>query len=124
MSAASSTPLPTPLTLDRFPASIRARAVLALAAANLPALTKWDVLGHGKQQGIQVGSQLYQDLSKAMMLVVVEDELVDSTIQVIQDAAFTGYPGDGKIFVSHGGFRVHHSYRQGGTLSRGLQRVL
>ena len=47
---------------------------VALAAANLPALTKWDVLGHGKQQGIQVGSQLYQDLSKAMMLAVVEDE--------------------------------------------------
>ena len=73
---------------------------VALAAANLPALTRWDVLGHGKQQGIQVGSQLYQDLSKAMLLVVVEDELVDSTIQVIQDAAFTGYPGDGKIFVT------------------------
>ena len=73
---------------------------VALAAANLPALTKWDVLGHGKQQGIQVGSQLYEDLSKSMMLVVVHDEQVDSTVQVIHEAAFTGYPGDGKIFVT------------------------
>ncbi len=75
-------------------------AVALATIANLPALTKWDVLGHGKQQGIQVGSHPYEDLSKSMMLVVVEDDQVDSTIQVIHDAAFTGYPGDGKIFVT------------------------
>ena len=36
----------------------------ALAKANFPALTKWDVLGRGKQQGIQVGGQLYDELAK------------------------------------------------------------
>ena len=28
-----------------------------LAKANFPALTKWDVLGRGKQQGVQVGAR-------------------------------------------------------------------
>ena len=72
----------------------------ALAKAGLPALTKWDVLGRGKQQGIQVGGQLYDDLAKCMMLIVVNDDQVDSTIEVIRNAAFTDYPGDGKIFVT------------------------
>ena len=73
---------------------------IAPAAANFPALTKWDVLGHGKQQGIQVGSQLYEDLSKSFILIVVEDDQVDAVVKVIHDAAFTGYPGDGKVFVT------------------------
>ncbi len=34
------------------------------------------------------------------MLIVVEDEQVESTVQVIYEAAFTGYRGDGKIFVT------------------------
>ena len=32
-----------------------------------------------------------------MMLVVVEDEQVDSTVQVIHEAAFTAYPGEGRF---------------------------
>ena len=72
----------------------------ALAKANFPALTKWDVLGRGKQQGIQVGGQLYDELSKSMVLIVVEDEQVESVTQTIKAAAFTNYPGDGKIFVT------------------------
>ncbi len=72
----------------------------ALANASFPALTKWDVLGRGKQQGIQVGSKLYEDLPKSMILVVVEDEQAESAVGVIRNAAFTEYPGDGKIFVT------------------------
>lgn len=41
----------------------------ALAEAKFPALTKWDVLGRGKQQGVQVGGQLYDELAKSMVLV-------------------------------------------------------
>ncbi len=72
----------------------------ALAKANFPALTKWDVLGRGKQQGVQVGGQLYDELAKTMMLIVVEDDQVESLLSTIQEVAFTSYPGDGKIFVT------------------------
>ena len=72
----------------------------ALAEEDFPALTKLDVVGRGKQQGIQVGSQPYDELAKSMILIVVDDHQVESVRQTIQEAAFTGYPGDGKIFVS------------------------
>lgn len=72
----------------------------ALAKANFPALTKWDVLGRGKQQGVQVGGQLYDELAKSMVLIVVEDDQVESVLNTIQEAAFTSHPGDGKIFVT------------------------
>ena len=72
----------------------------ALAKAGFPALTKWDVVGRGKQRGIQVGSQLYDELAKSMVLIVVNDDQVESVLHTIQEAAFTGYPGDGKIFVT------------------------
>lgn len=72
----------------------------ALAKANFPALTKWDVLGRGKQQGVQVGGHLYDELAKSMVLIVVEDDQVESVLHTIREAAFTNYPGDGKIFVT------------------------
>ena len=72
----------------------------ALAKAGFPALTKWDVLGRGNQQGIQVGSQVYDEVAKSAILIVVQDDRVESILQVIRDAALTGYPGDGKIFVT------------------------
>ena len=72
----------------------------ALAEEDFPALTKLDVVGRGKQQGIQVGSQPYDELAKSMIIIVVEDDQVESVQQIIRDAAVTGYPGDGKMFVS------------------------
>ncbi len=72
----------------------------ALAKAGFPALTKWDVLGRGNQQGIQVGSQVYDEVAKSAILIVVQDDRVEAVVQVIRDAALTGYPGDGKIFVT------------------------
>ena len=72
----------------------------ALAKANFPALTKWDVLGRGKQQDIQVGGQLYDELAKSMVMIVAEDDDVELVVSTIEDAAFTSYPGDGKIFIT------------------------
>ncbi len=72
----------------------------ALAKANFPAMTKWDVLGRGKQQGVQVGGQLYDELAKSMVMIVVEDNQVESVLSTIQEAAYTSHPGDGKIFVT------------------------
>ncbi|MBI4216258.1 MAG: P-II family nitrogen regulator [Chloroflexi bacterium] len=77
-----------------------AEVAAALAKANFPALTKWDVVGRGKQQGIQVGSQVYDELAKCMLLIVVEDNQVESVLQTIQKAALTGHPGDGKAFIT------------------------
>ena len=39
-------------------------------------------------------------LPKIMLTVVVEDDKVDSTVELICNTARTGEVGDGKIFVS------------------------
>jgi nitrogen regulatory protein PII 1 len=74
--------------------------IAALARSKFPGLTKWDVQGRGKQQGIQVGSQPYDELAKLMILIVVDDENVEQVMQIVREAALSGYPGDGKIFVT------------------------
>ena len=35
-----------------------------------------------------------------MVMIVVEDDQVESVLSAIQEAAFTNNPGDGKIFVT------------------------
>ena len=50
----------------------------ALASEGFPAMTKWDVLGRGKQQGVQVGDHFYDELAKCMFMVVVEDDQVEA----------------------------------------------
>lgn len=72
----------------------------SLEAAGFPSVTKMDVLGRGKQKGIQVGNAFYDELAKAMILIVVEDDQVEKVVQVITHSAKTGNFGDGKIFVS------------------------
>jgi nitrogen regulatory protein PII 1 len=63
-------------------------------------MTKVDVLGRGKQRGIQVGNTLYEELSKLMLMIVVSNEICQKAIDAISKAAFTGNYGDGKIFVT------------------------
>jgi len=72
----------------------------ALDAAGVAGFTKWDVLGRGRQKGIQVGSVVYPELPKLSLMVVVEDEQVNKTVLAIQAGAHTGHPGDGRIFVT------------------------
>lgn len=74
--------------------------VLALEEAGFPALTKVDVLGRGKQKGIQVGTAVYDELAKTMIMVVVEDGEIEKAKEAITKAAKTGNFGDGKIFVT------------------------
>ena len=71
-----------------------------LEAAGIPGLTKVDVLGRGKQKGIQVGATVYDELAKSMIMVVVQDNLLEAAINAIQEGAHTGNFGDGKIFVT------------------------
>ncbi|RJX21678.1 MAG: P-II family nitrogen regulator [Ammonifex sp.] len=72
----------------------------ALSEAGYVALTKTDVVGRGKQKGIQVGSVYYDELPKVMLMLVTGDENVEEVIGIISRAAYTGNFGDGKIFVS------------------------
>jgi len=72
----------------------------ALMEAGFPALTKWEVVGRGKQQGIQLGEQLYDGLAKSLLLLVVPDDRPETAVATIMTAGFSGNPGDGKIFVT------------------------
>ena len=74
--------------------------ISALERIGVCAMTKWDVLGRGRQRGIQVGGTVYPELPKVCLLVVIEDDQVDAALETIMTAARTGHPGDGRVFVS------------------------
>lgn len=74
--------------------------VKALEAEGFFSLTKMDVLGRGRQKGVQVGTALYDELAKLLLFIVVEDKDVPKVIETILKSAVTGNFGDGKIFVS------------------------
>jgi nitrogen regulatory protein PII 1 len=72
----------------------------SLSEVGFPSMTKTHVFGRGKQKGITIGSVHYDELPKTLLMMVVEDEAVESVLQLIQEKARTGNVGDGKIFVS------------------------
>lgn len=72
----------------------------SLAESGYVALTKLDVIGRGKQKGIQIDEIYYDELPKVLLMLVSEPENTAEIIQIINDTAFTGNFGDGKIFVS------------------------
>jgi len=71
-----------------------------LADAGFVSMTQVHVFGRGKQKGLTVGTNHYEELPKTMILMVVEDKNVDHVIALIKDGAYTGNFGDGKVFVS------------------------
>ena len=74
--------------------------IQGLEQAGLSALTKWDVLGRGRQKGIQVGAAVYGELSKLCLMLVVQDAEAPKAIEAVLKTAKTGHPGDGRVFVS------------------------
>jgi len=75
----------------------------ALSDAGVVGLTVTDVRGAGRQKG-QIeryrGSEYSVDLiPKIKLEVAIEDDQVETVIQAIRNAAYTGEIGDGKIFV-------------------------
>ncbi len=72
----------------------------ALSEAGYVALTKIDVIGRGKQKGIQIDEIYYDELPKVMLMLVSESNNTDEIIRIINETAFTGNFGDGKVFVS------------------------
>lgn len=70
-----------------------------LETAGFYGMTKFMVMGRGQQQGIQVGDVSYDMLSKQMLLIAVSDRDLPAVVELIESAAYTGHPGDGKIFI-------------------------
>ncbi|MBN1762447.1 MAG: P-II family nitrogen regulator [Methanomicrobia archaeon] len=68
------------------------------------AMTITEVTGRGEQKGIALqfrGRRMEVDtLPKVKIETIVKDELVESLVYAISNAARTGKFGDGKIFVS------------------------
>lgn len=75
--------------------------IKSLEKAGFPSVTKMDVFGRGKQKGIQVGSTVYDELAKTMIMVVVDDLVLEKAMSAITEAAKTGNFGDGKIFLTN-----------------------
>lgn len=74
--------------------------VVSLEKTGIRAFTRLDLMGHGRQKGIHVGSVHYAEIAKVWFMIVVGEEEVDRTVRAIRIAARSGNPGDGKIFVS------------------------
>lgn len=76
----------------------------ALTEAGITGMTVSDVKGYGRQQGhseLYRGAEYVVDfLPKIKLELIVAEADVDSTIDIIIEAAKTGKIGDGKIFVS------------------------
>jgi len=72
----------------------------ALDEAGFVAMTKMEVIGRGKQKGIQLENIYYDEIPKTMLMLVAEDEQTDKIVEIVSDTSFTGNFGDGKIFIS------------------------
>ena len=65
---------------------------------DLPGVTMSLVDGVGRRPGAADAVE-FGEVQMAKLETVISDELVDWVVETIQRAAFTGRPGDGKIFV-------------------------
>lgn len=77
--------------------------VSALMDANFFAMTRYGVVGRGRQRGLRVGNLTYDELPKELLLLVVPDTEQERVCQIIMAAARTGPQGaigDGKLFIS------------------------
>jgi len=76
----------------------------ALTGMGIQGMTVTDVRGFGRQRGhkeVYRGAEYQVDfVSKVKIEIVIDDDVLDQTLEVIQQAAKTGKIGDGKIFIS------------------------
>lgn len=88
----------------------------SLMAAGFPAITRFSVVGRGKQRGIKIGEVTYDEIIKELLFTVVQDSDREFVVKTIIMAARTGEKGafgDGKIFITP----VEESY----TISSGIR---
>ena len=75
----------------------------ALHELGIEGMTVTEVKGFGRQKGhtaLYRGAEYVVDfLPKTKIEVVMVDELIPKAIEAIQQAAYTGRIGDGKIFI-------------------------
>ena len=75
-----------------------------LIEAGIKGLTVSEVKGFGRQKGhteLYRGAEYVVDfLPKLKLELIISDDQLDDTIEVISKAAQTGKIGDGKIFIS------------------------
>jgi nitrogen regulatory protein PII len=68
--------------------------------AELPGITVSTVTGFGKRQPPAAsGAAEYGQVTMTKLELVVPDAMVPAALASIRRAAFTGRPGDGKVFV-------------------------
>ena len=76
----------------------------ALHEIGLQGLTVLEAKGFGRQKGhteLYRGAEYVVDfLPKVKIELVINDDMLERAIEAIQQAAYTGRIGDGKIFVS------------------------
>lgn len=75
----------------------------ALAKINVHGITVYQVMGCGTQKGYSEhirgrNVDIHMTPKIKFEIVLSSEEWEDKTISAIQEAAFTGNPGDGKIF--------------------------
>lgn len=74
----------------------------SLCEAGYRAVTRFGILGRGKQRGLKVEDVYYDEIPKEMLMLVVEDEDVNKVTDIIVKTSKTndeGAFGDGKIFI-------------------------
>ncbi|MEW5840556.1 P-II family nitrogen regulator [Nitrososphaera sp.] len=78
----------------------------ALRRAGVEGATILDAKGRGKGEkprvmgGRGTSSHMAEFSTRANVITVVDDAMVDAAVKAILDAASTGAAGDGKIFIS------------------------
>ena len=76
----------------------------ALSEIGIQGMTVTEVKGFGRQKGhteLYRGAEYVVDfLPKVKIEIIIDDDLVESAIDCIEQSAKTGRIGDGKIFVS------------------------
>jgi nitrogen regulatory protein P-II 1 len=76
----------------------------ALHEVGIQGITVIEAKGFGRQKGhteLYRGAEYVVDfLPKVKIEVVIEDSMLDTVIEAVQNAAKTGRIGDGKIFIS------------------------
>ncbi|MFB9056064.1 P-II family nitrogen regulator [Mariniflexile ostreae] len=82
----------------------------ALHEVGLNFFSYWDVTGVGNEKEGHVYrgvSYSTENIQRRCISIVVNDDLVETTVKTILDSASTGKVGDGKIFVTN----IEESYR-------------
>ena len=76
----------------------------SLALIGIQGLTVYEAKGFGRQKGhteLYRGAEYVVDfLPKIKIEIIIDDELLETAIDCIEQSAKTGRIGDGKIFVS------------------------